>query len=165
MNTNDGPRTIPKLGEEVLVKGRISSIRDDRVGFYGAKVVVEVTMPHGPWSSEPQYAHYGYTTPSELPLRIDRECAKSNLGRAYEGGTAPPSDDVLTQMEEIYTALSDHTFQWSHRDTEDGRRLLSSLRDGIAEMTGRTPQDVQDDYGTRAARAREAKHESAQPTL
>ena len=61
---------------------------------------------------------------------------------------------LLADVEALYTELGDFENDWPGRVSETGQGLLISLRTMLAKATGRTEQEVQDDYGTRAARAR-----------
>lgn len=65
---------------------------------------------------------------------------------------AAPS--LFAEIEREYIELADYTNNWLGRHTMKGQSKLGRLRDLIATATGRSSQDVQDDYGTRAARAR-----------
>lgn len=61
---------------------------------------------------------------------------------------------LLDEVEREYTELADIHNNWPGRDTMAGQAKLCRLRDLIAKATGRDPQDVQDDYGTRIALAK-----------
>ena len=56
---------------------------------------------------------------------------------------------LLGIIENAYAVLGAHSNQWRGRHTEEGQHLLSSMRDAIADITGRDAQDVQDDYCNR----------------
>ena len=58
----------------------------------------------------------------------------------------------LEALEAAYIKFADFRFDWPGRHTIPSQQLLSSMRDAIAAATGRSPLEVQDDYGTRAAR-------------
>lgn len=62
--------------------------------------------------------------------------------------------NLLKELEALYTWLGDYTSEWAGRNTPEGQARLIGMRDAIALATGRTDQDVQDDYGTRAVRAK-----------
>lgn len=66
-------------------------------------------------------------------------------------------DAILPALEAAYAHFGDWTFDWPGRITPAGQTLLGLMRDAIAVATGRTPQEVQDDYGTRAHRAKVVK--------
>ena len=57
-------------------------------------------------------------------------------------------------IERVYVLLADVRNQWNGRHTEAGQGLLIALRDSVCAVTGREAEDVQDDYGNRAAIAR-----------
>lgn len=67
---------------------------------------------------------------------------------------ASSQSELLADVEALYTELGDFENDWPGRVSETGQGLLISLRAMLAKATGRTEQEVQDDYGTRAARAR-----------
>lgn len=79
--------------------------------------------------------------------------AKEYLAAERVRAAAP---DLLAQVEAQYIELADYTNDWPGRHTLVGQRKLADLRDLIAAATGRSSQDVQDDYGFRAANARSA---------
>jgi hypothetical protein len=60
--------------------------------------------------------------------------------------------ELLEEVEAQYIELADFRNNWPGRHTIPGQAKLSRLRDLIAKATGRSEQDVQDDYGTRLAR-------------
>lgn len=64
--------------------------------------------------------------------------------------TAP---ELLSILEDVYVKFGDYRADWPGRHTATGQYLLGRMRDTIATATGRTDQDVQDDYGTRLARS------------
>lgn len=71
---------------------------------------------------------------------------------------------LLAEIEREYIELADVHNNWPGRDTLAGQEKLSRMRDLIAKATGRSAQEVQDDYGTRAAKAG-AQMRVAQVTL
>ena len=72
---------LPKLGEEVLVKGQVTVIGPIGVMDHGverqAGIVVEVRLPAGAWTREPQHVSFRCTNPSELPLVMNEELAST----------------------------------------------------------------------------------------
>lgn len=50
----------------------------------------------------------------------------------------------LQLLKDSYKVLADIHNQWQGRNTAAGQGLLCRLRDRIAELTDRNPQDVQD---------------------
>lgn len=58
-------------------------------------------------------------------------------------------NELFIIIEDAYAVLGAPTNQWRGRHTVEGQRLLSNMRDAIADITGRDPQDVQDDYCNR----------------
>lgn len=62
-------------------------------------------------------------------------------------------DELLIEIERQYTELADYRNNWPGRSTLEGQAKLVRMRDLIAKATGRSEQEVQDDYGTRLARA------------
>ncbi len=64
---------------------------------------------------------------------------------------------VVEALEAAYTRFGDFTFDWPGRITSEGQAFLNQLRGALAIATGRSEQDVQNDYGTRAHKARLAK--------
>ncbi len=66
---------------------------------------------------------------------------------------AESRDQMLAALEAAYAKFGDYRFEWPGRSSARGQALLVSLREAIAAATGRDPREVQDDYGTRAARA------------
>lgn len=63
---------------------------------------------------------------------------------------------LLAEIEREYTTLADVHNNWPGRHTMQGQTKLCRLRDLIAAATGRGDQEVQDDYGMRASRERDA---------
>lgn len=61
--------------------------------------------------------------------------------------------ELLAEIEREYTELADFRNDWPGRDTPAGQAKLIRLRNLICKATGREQRDVQDDYGTRAAKA------------
>lgn len=61
------------------------------------------------------------------------------------------ASELLEEVEALYIWLGDYTHEWPGRSTLQGQARLIRMRDVIAKSTGRSEQDVQDDYGTRAA--------------
>lgn len=59
---------------------------------------------------------------------------------------------LLSILEDVYVKFGDYRADWPGRHNATGQSLLGRMRDTIATATGRTDQDVQDDYGTRLAR-------------
>lgn len=58
--------------------------------------------------------------------------------------------ELLAEVEREYETLADIRNEWAGRYTPQGQAKLCRLRDLIAKATGRTEQDVQDDFGNRA---------------
>lgn len=69
-----------------------------------------------------------------------------HTANAYLIAAAP---DLLAEIEREYAELSNVHNSWPGRDTPSGQMKLGRLRDLIAKATGRSEQDVQDDYGNR----------------
>lgn len=59
--------------------------------------------------------------------------------------------DLLAEIEREYAELADVRNNWPGRNTTLGQAKLCRLRDLICLATGRDAENVQDDYGTRAA--------------
>lgn len=64
---------------------------------------------------------------------------------------------VVEALEAAYIRFGDFTFDWPGRLTPEGQSFLIKLRGALATATGRSEEDVQNDYGTRAHKARLAK--------
>jgi hypothetical protein len=62
--------------------------------------------------------------------------------------------NLLAECEREYASLADIQNEWPGRASMKGQQKLCRLRDLIAAATGRTQQDVQDDYTARATIAR-----------
>lgn len=71
---------------------------------------------------------------------------------------------LLAELEREYIELADVHNNWPGRDTHQGQEKLCRLRDLIVKASGRSAQEVQDDYGARAAKAG-AQMRVAQVTL
>lgn len=69
---------------------------------------------------------------------------------------------LLAVVEARYAELADIENEWPGRDTH-GQATLIELRNLIAAATGRTQQDVQDDFSTRLMRARRLLAQAAEP--
>lgn len=88
------------------------------------------------------------------PERADEMLANANLIAA-----AP---EMFSEIEREYTELADIHNEWAGRHTPEGQMKLIRLRNLIAKATGRSEQNVQDDYSMRAAIAMGASHVSQQ---
>jgi hypothetical protein len=77
-------------------------------------------------------------------------CAEANIPLI---AAAP---ELLAEVEDTYAFLADISNQWPGRHGAEGQARLCRLRDLICKVTGRDPQDVQDDYGNRRLRDRVA---------
>ena len=59
--------------------------------------------------------------------------------------------DLFAALEAAYERFGDYRSDWRGRISIEGQSLLSKMRDALVMATGRDPQSVQDDYGTRLA--------------
>lgn len=107
----------------------------------------------GPWKA----SEHQVLRDSETFYRIAGGCT---LEDARLIAAAPMQFELV---ERVYVLLADVRNQWQGRHTAAGQRLLSDLRDSICSVTGREAQDVQDDYGNRAAIARATGKNWTQP--
>jgi hypothetical protein len=85
---------------------------------------------------------------------IDFNCrpdAFRGLGEKVRGGwkwrrKKNGLNDLLVACEMAYRLLADVEHKWPLRHTVQGQKTLCALRDVIAAATGRTAEQVQDDY-------------------
>jgi hypothetical protein len=117
----------------------------------------------GPWSiwTSNSYRRIGSdTTGKEVVTGSVQRDGHPDLLFPNGGFTGPDAlliaaaPELLEQLESLYTWLADYWHEWPGRNMPSGQIRLGRMRDVIAKATGRSEQDVQDDYGTRAARGR-----------
>ena len=112
------------------------------VGFY---------MPDGRW--EPESDH---DSPEEAAKRVHY------LNGSRDGELVRlvhQCDDLLTLCQQSYGVLV--ASRWDGRCTMEGQGLLCQLRNRIAELTGKTIQEVQEAAEEKAAKAIIARAHSA----
>ena len=123
----------------------------------------------GPWRFDGRWIRAASTWPDpEADWYIAEMC---DHVEAEGGGDAmvvnasliAAAPDLFAEVEREYTDLANPRNEWDGRNTPEGQRKLCRLRDLIAKVAGRDPQDVQDDYGNRhlARPARKRRARSA----
>jgi hypothetical protein len=105
---------------------------------------------------DPGWSNWYEVKASELGYYQRRALDKPNdcqVRPLYAAPSVAPVAELLAYIEREYEVLADHRNSWPGRDTAAGQSKLCQLRDLIASATGRSAQEVQDDFGTRRARA------------
>lgn len=112
----------------------------------------------GPWINHGRIAQSGLphsaVAAKTLIARVYSEAFGDSEQEAANARLIAAAPEMLAEVESLYTELADFENNWPGRDTGKGQYRLIRLRTLLAKATGRTEQEVQDDYGTRAARAR-----------
>lgn len=106
----------------------------------------------GPWEvRESRYYGNGWMIESSDGYRVAMLPNVSKLPEnAANARVIVAAPELLAEVEREYETLADIRNEWPGRYTPQGQAKLCRLRDLIAKATGRTEQDVQDDFGNRA---------------